>query len=314
MQSEMHRRTFVATIAASGVTLAVPPRATAQTDAGTPAAAEETTMSDTTPMTGYADVNGLQMYYEIHGEGGVPLVLLHGGISTIDVDFSGILPGLAETRQVIGIEQQGHGHTGDIDRPLSTAQMADDTAALLQELGFEQADFVGYSVGAGIAMELAIRYPELVRKLVFMTLIVDESGYHPGHLEGMAMMQPEMLTGSPFAEAYAEVAPNPDDWPALIDKLKQLDAQEFAWPEEEIQAIEAPTLLVMGDSDAMRPEHMVGLLRLLGGGVPGDLTGLPKSQLAILPGATHVSLVTERADLLLAVSTAFLDAPMQHNG
>ena len=156
-------------------------------------------MADTAPETGYADVNGLRMYYEIHGAGDVPLALLHGGISTIGIDFSTILPGLAATRQVIAIEQQGHGHTEDIDRPLSTAQMADDTAALLRQLGVEQADFVGYSVGAGIALELAIRYPELVRKAVFMTIIVNESGYHPGHLEGMAMMQPEMLAGSPYA-------------------------------------------------------------------------------------------------------------------
>jgi pimeloyl-ACP methyl ester carboxylesterase len=305
----MHRRTFVATIAASGVTLAVPPLATAQTDAGTPAATEETTMTDTGPQTGYADINGLQMYYEIHGEGGVPLVLLHGGISTIEVDFAGILPGLAETRQVIGIEQQGHGHTGDIDRPLSTAQMADDTAALLQELGVEQADFVGYSVGAGIAMELAIRYPELVRKLVFMTLIIDESGYHPGHLEGMAMMQPEMLTGSPFAEAYAEVAPNPDDWPALIEKIKTFAAAAEGWSAEDIEAIAAPALIIAGDSDIVRPEHAVEVFRMFGGGVPGDMVGLPASRLAILPGTTHITLV-QRPEWLLPMITEFLDAPL----
>jgi pimeloyl-ACP methyl ester carboxylesterase len=135
-------------------------------------------------------------------------------------------------------------------------------------------------------------------------------GYYPELLELIQTITPEVFAGSPIEEAYFRNAPNPDNWPTLIAKLKQLDAQEFAWPEEELRAIAAPTLLVMADSDAMRPEHMVELFRLLGGGVPGDLTGLPKSQLAVIPGATHVSLVTERADLLLAVSSAFLDAPM----
>ena len=266
-------------------------------------------MTDTTPQTGYAEVNGLRMYYEIHGAGGVPLVLLHGGISTIAVDFGAILPGLAETRQVIGIEQQGHGHTADIDRPLSTAQMADDTAALLLELGVERADVVGYSVGAGIATELAIRYPKLVRKLVFMTLIINESGYYPGHLEGMAQIQPEMLAGSPFAEAYAEVAPNPEDWPALIEKIKTFSASEEGWSEEAIQGIAAPALIISGDSDIVRPDHSVEIFRLFGGGVPGDMVGLPASQLAILPGTTHISLV-QRPEWLLSMIVPFLDAPL----
>jgi pimeloyl-ACP methyl ester carboxylesterase len=270
-------------------------------------------MTDTTPQIGYADVNGLRMYYEIHGEGRVPLVLLHGGISTIGVDFGAILPGLAETRQAIGIEQQGHGHTGDIDRPLSTAQMADDTAALLQQLGVAQADVLGYSVGAGIAMELAMRYPDLVRKLVFMTLIANESGYHPGHLEGMAMIEPEMLAGSPFAEAYAAAAPNPEDWPALIEKIKTFAADEEGWAAEEIEAITAPALIIAGDSDIVRPEHAVETFRLFGGGAPGDMMGLPASQLAILPGTTHISLV-QRPEWLLAMIVPFLDAPLPEAG
>ncbi len=270
-------------------------------------------MADTAPQTGYADVNGLRMYYEIHGAGGVPLVLLHGGISTIGIDFGRVLPGLAETRQVIGIEQQGHGHTGDIDRPLSNAQMTDDTAAQLGLLGVEQADFLGYSVGAGIALELAIRYPELVRKLVLMTLIVNESGYHPGHLEGMAMMQPEMLAGSPFAEAYAEAAPNPDDWPALVEKIKAFAIAAEGWPAEDIQAISAPALIVAGDSDIVRLEHAVEVFRLFGGGVPGDMVGLPASRLAVLPGTTHITLV-HRAGWLQSMITEFLDAPMPEAG
>jgi pimeloyl-ACP methyl ester carboxylesterase len=265
-------------------------------------------MTETAPQTGYAPVNGLQMYYEIHGVG-EPLMLLHGAYGTIDL-WGAMLTSLSEHRQVIAVEQQAHGHTADIDRPLSYEQMTEDTDALMRHLGIEHADIFGYSMGGNIGLQLAIRHPDLVRKLVAVSANYRSDGYYPELLELIQTITPEVFAGSPIEEAYFRNAPNPDNWPTLIAKLKQLDAQEFAWPEEELRAIAAPTLLVMADSDAMRPEHMVELFRLLGGGVPGDLTGLPKSQLAVIPGATHVSLVTERADLLLAVSSAFLDAPM----
>jgi pimeloyl-ACP methyl ester carboxylesterase len=265
-------------------------------------------MTETSQQTGYAPVNDLQMYYEIHGSGD-PLMLLHGAYGTIDL-WGPILATLAEHRQVIAVEQQGHGHTADIDRPLSYEQMTEDTAALLRHLGIGKADVFGYSMGGNIGLQLAMRHPDLVRKLVAVSANYRSDGYYPELLELIQTITPKVFAGSPIEEAYFRNAPNPENWPTLIDKLKQLDAQEFAWPEDEIRAIPAPTLLVMADSDAMRPEHMVELFRLLGGGVPGDLTGLPKSQLAVLPGATHVSLVTERADLLLAMSTAFLDAPI----
>jgi pimeloyl-ACP methyl ester carboxylesterase len=265
-------------------------------------------MTETAPQTGYAPVNGLQMYYEIHGAG-EPLLLLHGAYGTIDL-WGPILTTLAERRQVIAVEQQAHGHTADIDRPLSYEQMTEDTAALMRYLDIEYADIFGYSMGGNIGLQLAMRHPDLVRKLVAVSANYRSDGYYPELLELIQTITPEAFAGSPLEEAYFRNAPNPDNWPTLIDKLKQLDAQEFAWPDEDIRAIAAPALLVMADSDAMRPEHMVELFRLLGGGVPGDLTGLPKSQLAVIPGATHVSLVTESADLLLAVSTAFLDAPL----
>ena len=312
----MKRRTMLASAMAAGTSLTLAPLM-AQGQMEDPGEASPTTerenMTQSTPQTGYADVNGLQMYYEIHGAGGVPLVLLHGGISTIGVDFGAILPGLSASRQVIAVEQQGHGHTGDIDRPLSTARMADDTAALLRQLGVAQADVLGYSVGAGIALELAIREPELVRKLVFMTLIFDASGYHPGHLEGMAMIEPEMLAGSPFAEAYAAAAPNPDHWPALIEKIKTFAAAEEGWSTEQIEAVSAPALIIAGDSDIVRPEHADETFRLFGGGVPGDMMGLPASQLAILPGTTHITLV-QRPEWLLSMIVPFLDAPLPAAG
>src|SRR5947209_14812496 len=165
----------------------------------------------------YAEVHALKMYYEIHGEG-FPLVLLHGGLSTIGTSFGKVLPGLARERQVIAIEQQAHGHTADIDRSLTYQQMANDTIALLSYLGIEQADFFGYSIGAGIAMQIAIEHPSLVRKLVLATPISTADGFQPGVLAGMEALQPEHLAGSPFQEEYARTAPKPQDWPRLVDK------------------------------------------------------------------------------------------------
>jgi pimeloyl-ACP methyl ester carboxylesterase len=257
--------------------------------------------------TGYASVNGLEMYYETHGNG-PPLVLLHGALMTIE-NFGEVLPSLAESRQVIAVEQQAHGRTADVDRPFSYAQMADDTAAVLRQLGIEQADIFGYSMGGGIALELAMRHPDLVRKLVVAAAAYSNDGIYPEVLDGIENLKPEDLAGSPWQEAYAEVAPNPEDWPALLGKVQQMDKAFEGWSPEAISSIEAPALVVVGDADIVRPEHAVAMLRLLGGVVPGDLGGLPRSQLAVLPGTTHVTLV-DRADWLTSMVTEFLDAPM----
>jgi pimeloyl-ACP methyl ester carboxylesterase len=265
-------------------------------------------MANTPAQTGYAPVNGLNMYFEIHGAG-QPLVLLHGAFSAIGTSFGAVLPDLAKTRQVIAFELQAHGHTADIDRPLSMEQMADDTAAALQHLGIEKADFFGYSMGAGIALQIAIRHPEMVRKLVLASVAYTSSGLHPGLMEGLADMKPEMMFGSPWHEEYMRIAPNPNDFATLFTKKTQMDRGIQDLPAEAIRAIKAPSLLIIGDSDIIRPEHAVEMFRLLGGGVAGDLAGLPNAQLAILPGTTHVTVV-QRADLLLSIVPAFLDAPM----
>ena len=260
----------------------------------------------------YASVNGLEMYYEIHGTG-EPLVLLHGAYMTIDA-MGEVVPALAETRQVIAVELQGHGRTADIDRPLTYEQMADDIAALLRHLVIEKADVFGYSMGGGVALQVAIRHPEVVRKLVVASTSYTSDGMHPELLEMIPTLTPEVFAGSPIEEAYLRIAPNPEDFPTLVAKIKQLDMQPFAWPPEDIRGIAAPTLLIVGDSDAIRLEHAVELFRLLGGGVMGDLAGLPKSQLAVLPGTTHFVppgfAVLDRADWLLSMIPPFLDAPM----
>src|SRR3712207_6534494 len=196
------------------------------------ATSEGIEMANTAVRTGYAPVNGLEMYYEIHGAGR-PLVLLHGAYMTIDT-FGQILLGLAETRQVIAVEQQAHGHTADIDRPLTYEQMADDTAALLRHLGIDNADVVGYSMGGGIALQLAIRHPALVRRLVVASASFTSDGVHAAALEMFPSITPELFAGSPIEDTYLRSAPNPADFPKLVEKLKRVDTTPFAWPEQHI--------------------------------------------------------------------------------
>jgi pimeloyl-ACP methyl ester carboxylesterase len=259
--------------------------------------------------SGYVPVNGLKMYYEIYGSGR-PLVLLHGNLSTIGTSFGKVLPRLASTRRMIAVEQQGHGHTADIDRPFSLDQWAQDTTALLHHLGIEQADFFGYSSGGAVALEIALSSPALVRKLVWAGgTSYRRDGHYPELLAAGAAMKPEDLDGSPFQQAYASVAPHPENWHRLVEKIAALDRTIEDWSREAIQSIKAPALLIIGDSDIVRPEHTVEMFRLFGGGVVGDLVGLPRSQLAVLPGTTHVTLA-DRAEWLASMITAFLDAPM----
>ncbi len=264
-------------------------------------------MANTAPQTGYASVNGLNMYYETYGGAGRPLVLLHGAFSAIGTSFGKLLPDLAQTRQVIAFELQAHGRTADIDRPLTLEGMADDVAAALRQLGIERADIFGYSMGADVALHVAIRHPDLVRKLVLASVTYKLSGVHPGLMEGLADMKPEMMFGSPWHEEYTRIAPHPENFATLFAKKTQMDRGIQDLPAETIRAIKAPTLLIIGDSDLVRPEHAVEMFRLLGGGIFGDTpAGLPNSQLAILPGTSHVTLV-DRADWLVSMLTAFLD-------
>jgi pimeloyl-ACP methyl ester carboxylesterase len=283
---------------------------TANAFSGPMRALEESKMSsNSAAQTGYVPVNGLNMYYEIHGTG-QPLVLLHGAFSAIGTSFGQVLPELAQTRQVVAFELQGHGRTADIDRPLSLEGMAEDVAAALKELKIKRADVFGYSTGAAVALRLAISHPDLVRKLVVASVTYTLGGVHPGLMDGLAEMNPEMMFGSPWHEEYMRIAPNPENFATLFAKKTQMDTEIQDLPAEAIQAIKAPTLIIIGDSDLVRPEHAVEMFRLLGGGVFGDTpAGLPNSQLAVLPGTSHVTLV-QRADLLLAIIPPFLDAPM----
>jgi len=247
-----------------------------------------------------ARVNGLDMYYETVGRG-KPLVLLHGALSTIETSFGPVLGSFAERREVIAPEQQAHGRTRDVDRPLTYAQMADDTAALLVLLNVEGADLFGYSMGAGIAFELAIRYPALIRRIAVASPAYSRDGFQPGVLDGIESAKPDELAGSIFHKAYLEVAPDAGAWPALIEKCNELDRTFRGWPPEAIASIEAPTLV----SDIIRPEHAVQMFELLANG-QRETNGSPGSQLAVLPGTTHLTLI-ERADWLVSMISAFLD-------
>lgn len=256
---------------------------------------------------GYVDVNGLHMYFESHGAGGTPLVLIHGAFSATGTSFGKLIPGLSASRRVISLEMQGHGHTADIDRPLRLEFMADDIPAALDALGIEQADVFGYSMGASIALRTTIRHPGRVRRMVFMGSTFRADGIQPGLIEGLAQMQPEMMHGTPFYEEYVEIAPKPENFDRLFAKKAEMDRATTDIPDETIRGIGQPVLLVAGDSDFPTLEHMVRFFKLLGGGVFGDTpAGLPRSQLAILPATSHISSAS-RADILPNIITKFLD-------
>jgi pimeloyl-ACP methyl ester carboxylesterase len=305
----MRRRTFVAMAAASGVSLAAPIRGFTRANAATATPPPGNgVVAGSPPQTGYAPVNGLEMYYEIHGRG-EPLVLLHGAYGAIGL-WGPILTTLAEHRQVIAVELQGHGHTADIDRPFDYEHFADDVAGLMDHLALAHADVVGYSMGGTTALQVAIRHPKLVRKLVVIAANYRKDGFYPAVLAGLGALTPEVFAGSPEEEIYLRTAPHPEDFPVLVEKHNALDTLEFAFPDEDIRVIAAPTQLLFGDSDIVRLDHAVEMFQLRGGGVPGDFVGLPATQLAILPGTTHLTIVSERTDVLVTMIDTFLAAPM----
>jgi pimeloyl-ACP methyl ester carboxylesterase len=258
-------------------------------------------MSAATPtQTGYAPVNGLRMYYEIHGPADpaqVPLVLLHGGGDTIGTSFGLLLPELARTRRVIAFEQQGFGHTADIPgRPFSFEQSADDTVALLDHLKIARADVLGFSNGGTIALLVAIRHPRVVRKLVPVSTFFSRAGGAP---EFWAMFQDAHIGMMPqlLKDAYLAVAPQPENLQAFFDKcrLRMLNFQDLSL--EAIRAIKAPTLAITGDRDVVPPEHGVALMRLI-----------PNADALILPHTDHMA-VTSRVETLVPALNTFLDAP-----
>jgi pimeloyl-ACP methyl ester carboxylesterase len=260
----------------------------------------------------YADINGLKMFYEIRGTADpvkVPIVLLHGAISAIGTSFGPLPELLARTRQVIAVEQQGHGRTADIERPMSVRAMADDTLALLAQLGIGQVDLFGYSLGAGISLNIITNHTAVVRKAVLASVTYDKTGLHPEMFaspdSGKSADAPGRDVQIPFEREYRALAPDPGNWPALLAKVRAMEMPEITV--QTISAVDVPILLIIGDSDIVTPEHAVSMFRLLGGGVLGDLAPMAPTQLAVLPGTSHIG-VTGRADMLMTMIPPFLDA------
>lgn len=265
------------------------------------------------PETGYANVNGLRMYYELHGNAGsdtTPLLLLHGGLFDIEQQFGQLIPALSAGRRVIAADFQGHGRTNDIDRPLRTADLASDVVGLLGHLGVSKVDVFGFSVGGAVALHLAVRHPELVRKLIVSSVAFRPDGDRGGNSEAVAEMTVDMIAGTPMEERYLAVSPHPDreHLQGLLDKLAHYGEGEAGWSDDEIRGIAAPTLITVGDCDMVRLDHAVKFLQLRGGDVNGDFEGVPASQLAVFPGTTHFFGLA-RTDLVRDVVLTFLDAP-----
>lgn len=265
--------------------------------------------TSTTAQTGYADVNGLAMYYEIHGAG-QPLILLHGGLGMTSM-FGDLLSLLADGRQVIAVDLQAHGRTADIDRPLRYELMGDDIAALIGYLGLAKADLMGYSLGAGVALRTAIQHPGLVRKLVIVSTPFSQDGWYPEVVAGMAQMNgaaAEFMKESPMVQEYVRIAPRPDGFPGLLDKMGDMLRQAYDWSGD-VAALEIPTMLVFGDADSVPPAYVARFFELLGGGKSDagwDGSRMPTAQLAILPGTTHYNIFS--SPMLVATVTPFLDS------
>jgi pimeloyl-ACP methyl ester carboxylesterase len=256
--------------------------------------------------TGYARSGDLDLYYEVHGSGGTPLVVVQGSFCTIDFCFGQMLPILAAKRQVIIIDQQGHGRTLLAkNHPFTVTQMKVDTIAVMKKLGIPKADVLGYSTGAAVALELAITNPELVNKLVLLSAVYEKGGARKELLEMMPKLTADMMKQSPWYAAYKKVAPK-DTFDQLVEKVKTIDDTK-SWPEAKIRALKMPVQLVVADSDILYLDHAVKFFRLLGGDVAGDLVGTPKSQLFVVPGATHVTMVLEKSPLVGGVVVDFLD-------
>jgi pimeloyl-ACP methyl ester carboxylesterase len=272
---------------AAGLIVAGEPRAR---NAPQPPAAKEKNMN---AKGQYAAVNGLRMYYEVHGTG-PPLVLLHGAFG-----FATVFPTLAKNRQVIAVELQGHGHTADIDRPLTCEHMADDIAALLKHLKIEQADLFGYSMGGNVALAVAIRHPKLVRKVAINGSPWGnlEEAFEPESFKQFRSL-PADFAPKVLKDPYDKVAPDPKQWPTLVAKVKKMALEFKGFAREDLRAVQAPVLITLGDRDGVRPEHAVELFRLI-----------PNAQLAVFPGADHF-LLWQHPEKMLPQIAAFLDAPV----
>lgn len=242
--------------------------------------------------SGYAPANGINVYYEVYGEG-EPIVLLHGAYYTIEMNWSQLIPELAKTRKVIAIELQGHGHTPYSDRKLSRATLASDVEKVLDYLKIESADVVGFSFGGQIAYQFAIQSPKRLKKLVIISSVYKSEGWVAGINEIFKKMKPELFAGSPLQTAYDAVAPDKTKWTKFLEQMMAMAGEPFNLGDDNIAKITAPVLIISGDNDGMDKIELAKTYILLGGGVAADMQPMPKSHLAIVPNQSHVSLMMQ---------------------
>lgn len=293
--------------AAAALALATALPASAQTPAVTPSATAQTVQ----PHPDSAAVEGGEVRYFVHGDltsGTRPLLVLHGAFMSSDAmkPFTDLIT----DRPLIVLDQRGHGRTGDLPGPITYEALADDAAAVLADAGVSKADVVGYSMGAGAALQLALRHPETVDHLVIASVSFNEAGNLPGFSAMMEGITPEIFAGTPMEAEFKRLAPDPDAFASVVGKIKVMD-QGQDWPAEQIRAVTSPTFIIIGDHDIVRPEHAVELYRLRGGGETARasqpfLTEAPPARLAILPGASHIDVFGDPA-LLAAIILPFLD-------
>jgi pimeloyl-ACP methyl ester carboxylesterase len=261
------------------------------------------------PTTGYAPVNGLKMYYEIHGSG-EPVVLLHGAFMTITNNWTGWIDELSKTRKVIAIEMQGHGRTADIDRDISGANLADDVAALLDHLKIPRADLIGYSMGGGVAMQCAIRHPDKVRKVVVISSTFRRDGMVKEGRDALPKITAEAFKGSPIEGEYKKLSPTPNEFPHFVKHVIAMASKPSDLGADKLKATTAPMFFIHGDADGIRLEHIAEMFRLKGGEIHGDMRPRSESRLAVLPNTTHVTLM-QRMDVIVPMVNDFLDAKPQ---
>jgi pimeloyl-ACP methyl ester carboxylesterase len=265
--------------------------------------------SKTLKSSGYAPVNGLKMYYEIHGEG-KPLVLLHGSYMNIDMNWSAIIPELAKTRKVIALEMQGHGRTNDANREFSFEGLADDVAGLMQYIKIDSADILGYSLGGTVAYSLAIRHPKKVNKLIIISSAFRHDGWTVASREIFQSMTAEFFEATPIKTDYDRLSPDKAHWKEFMAKMIAFDKKTYDLGAANVGKIKSPVLLISGDNDGVDLNHIAEMYRLAGGGVMADMVGLPKSRLAIIPGMSHVTLMMQ-TDKLVGIILPFLNPVAQ---
>lgn len=259
------------------------------------------------PTTGYAPVNGLKIYYEIRGQG-EPVVMLHGAFMAISGDWYEWISEIAKTRKVIAIEMQGHGRTGDIKRDMTYENLSDDVAGLLDHLKIDRADIIGYSLGGGVAMQTAIRHPNKVRKVVSISAVLRRDGWVKEGVDAIAGLTAEVFKGSPMETEFKRLSPTPNEFPTFVKNIAAMASKPYDFGADKLKATKAPFFFIHGDADGVRFDHIAEMYRLKGGGdIHGDMRPRVESRLAIIPDATHVTLMS-RMSILVPMINDFLDA------